>query len=114
MEPNFRLANTTDIDILIDFMRQFYAIDNYPFEEAAARTAMQTIVQDSSLGRVWLINNGDEAVGYIVLTFGFSLEYRGRDAFIDEFFVLAPLRNQGIGSKTIEFVLAACHGLGIR
>ena len=83
MEPEFHLANPAGIDTLMEFMRQFYAIDQYPLDEQAARTALEKIVADPSLGRVWLINHEDEAIGYIVVTFGYSLEYHGRDAFID-------------------------------
>ena len=113
MEPEFRLANSTDIDKLMEFMRQFYAIDQYLFDEQAARTTLEKIVVDLSLGRVWLINHEDEAIGYLVVTFGYSLEYHGRDAFIDELFVKASHRNQGIGTKAIQFALEACPELGI-
>jgi ribosomal protein S18 acetylase RimI-like enzyme len=113
MEPIFRLANETDIDLLIAFMRQFYAIDNYLFDDAAARAALTRLVLDSSLGRVWLIYREDEAIGYIALTFGYSLEFHGRDAFIDELFVLADQRQQGIGTKAMQFVIDACPDLGI-
>ena len=114
MERQFRLANPADIDTIIEFMRQFYAIDDYPFEEHAARTALENIVHDLSLGRVWLITVGEAAIGYIVVTFGYSLEYRGRDAFIDELFVLASHRNQGVGTRAIQFAVEACPALGIR
>ena len=114
MEPEFRLANSTDIDKLMEFMRQFYAIDQYLFDEQAARTTLEKIVDDLSLGRVWLINHEDEAIGYLVVTFGYSLEYHGRDAFIDELFVKASHRNLGIGTKAIQFALEACPELGIQ
>ena len=78
MQPEFRLAYANDIDTLMEFMRQFYAIDQYPFDEQAAGTTLEKIVGDSSLGRVWLINHEDEAIGYLVVTFGYSLEYHGR------------------------------------
>ncbi len=113
MQPEFRLANPTDIDTLMEFMRQFYAIDQYPFDEQAARTTLEKIVGDPSLGRVWLINHEDEAIGYLVVTFGYSLEYHGRDAFIDELFVTTNYRNQGVGTKAIEFVLEMCPELAL-
>jgi ribosomal protein S18 acetylase RimI-like enzyme len=47
------------------------------------------------------------------LTFGYSLEYQGRDAFIDELYIDVAHRNQGIGSKTLQFALAACRELDI-
>ena len=114
MEPEFRLANSTDIDNLMEFMRQFYAIDQYLFDEQAARRTLEKIVDDLSLGRVWLINHEDEAIGYLVVTFGYSLEYHGRDAFIDELFITTSHRNQGIGTKAIQFALEACPELGIQ
>jgi GNAT superfamily N-acetyltransferase len=113
MEPTFRLAKDSDIDILVEFMRQFYAIDGYPFEDVAARRAMGKIVQDPTLGRAWMICDGDVPIGYIVLTFGYSLEYQGRDAFIDEFYIDAAQRNKGVGSKTLEFALEVCLELDI-
>jgi len=113
MEIQFRLANFADINTLVEFMRQFYSIDQYPLDEQVARTALEKIVGDPSLGRVWLINHEHEAIGYIAVTFGYSLEYHGRDAFIDELFVTASYRNQGIGTKAIQFVLEVCPELGI-
>jgi ribosomal protein S18 acetylase RimI-like enzyme len=114
MEPEFHQAKSADIDTLMEFMRQFYAIDQYLFDEQAARTTLEKIVDNSSLGRVWLISHEDEAIGYLIITFGYSLEYHGRDAFIDELFIMASYRNQGIGTKTIQFALEACPELGIQ
>jgi len=113
MEPEFRLATTADINLLIEFMRQFYAIDQYPFEEHAARTALERLLCEHTFGRIWLIAIGDEAIGYVVVTFGYSLEYHGRDAFIDELFVIASHRKRGVGAKAVQFVLDRCLDLGI-
>ena len=113
MQPQLRIATSDDLTLLVDFMRQFYAIDNYPFDAPIARQVIQQIVEDGSLGRVWLIDYAGAAIGYVVLTFGFSLEYRGRDAFIDELFLLDAYRGQGLGTQILQFVLDACPALGI-
>ena len=114
MEPQFRIANDTDVNTILPFMRQFYAIDQYPFDELIACTTLTDLVRDSSLGRVWLVSDGDEAIGYVVVTFGYSLEYRGRDAFIDELFIVDSYRGKGVGSKVMQFVLEACPDLDIQ
>jgi GNAT superfamily N-acetyltransferase len=111
-ETHFRLANTADLDLLVGFMQQFYALDQYPFDELIAREALKTLLEESSLGRLWIISQ-EEAIGYIALTFGYSLEFHGRDAMIDELFLMAPYRNQGIGTKTLQFVCEQCRHLGI-
>jgi ribosomal protein S18 acetylase RimI-like enzyme len=113
MQPELRIATSDDLTLLVDFMRQFYAIDNYPFDAPIARKVMQQIVEDGSVGRVWLIDYAGATIGYVVLTFGFSLEYRGRDAYIDELFLLETYRGQGLGSYILQFVLDACPALGI-
>jgi ribosomal protein S18 acetylase RimI-like enzyme len=95
-------------------MRQFYAIDHYPFEEKAARSTLKQMIDDSAFGRIWLIAKNGEVIGYVVVTFGFSLEYRGRDAFIDELFIVEDQRNQGVGTKAVQFVIDNCPDLGVR
>ncbi|MDZ7367696.1 MAG: GNAT family N-acetyltransferase [candidate division KSB1 bacterium] len=75
---------------------------------------MEKILQDHSLGRVWLIQDGDEAIGYVVLTPGYSLEYHGRDAFVDEICIRQSHRGKGIGKQIIQFVEEACRDLDVR
>ena len=52
-------------------------------------------------------------VGYVVLTFGFSFEYKGQDAFIDELFVKTEYLNQGIGNITMEYLKEQAKEIGI-
>lgn len=111
---DFRLANVADLELLLDYMQQFYAIDNYAFDAPGARQAMKTLLEGAALGRVWLICQAGEMVGYVALTFGYSLEFRGRDAFIDELFLLPTYRNRGIGTQVIAFVFEQCLQLGIK
>ncbi|WP_339380679.1 MULTISPECIES: GNAT family N-acetyltransferase [Cyanophyceae] len=47
-------------------------------------------------------------MGYIVLTFGYSLEFRGRDAFIDELYIRESYRGQGVGMSVIQFIESVC------
>jgi len=49
-----------------------------------------------------------------VVTFGYSLEYGGRDAFIDELWVHERVRGQGIGTRALHMAEAACREQGIQ
>jgi GNAT superfamily N-acetyltransferase len=40
----------------------------------------------------------------LALTFGFSFEYGGRDAFIDEFFIKEGFRGKGIGKLVLKLL----------
>jgi diamine N-acetyltransferase len=82
-EPSFRAAEESDSETLIAFMREYYALDGHGFDVRKAHVALTTLLRNPNLGRVWLILDG-EPVGYIVICFGHSLEWLGRDAFVDE------------------------------
>jgi len=104
MEPIFRIATDADPELRLAMMREYYAYDGHAYDEARARVALVTFLREPSFGRAWLICDAETPVGYIVLTFGYSLEYLGRDAFIDELYLRESHRGQGWGSQTLKFV----------
>jgi ribosomal protein S18 acetylase RimI-like enzyme len=53
-------------------------------------------------------------VGYVILTFGYNIEYKGRDAFIDEFYIEKEYRSRGIGKETMDYVVKESKKLGIK
>jgi GNAT superfamily N-acetyltransferase len=113
MEPSFRIATDADADLVLGMIREYYAFDHHPFDPDKARAALIGLLREPAFGRVWLICAREAVVGYIVLTFGYSLELLGRDAFVDEFFLLESHRGQGWGRKTMEFVEEAARALGV-
>jgi len=114
METSFKRAEMSDMEILMEFIQEFCEVDHHPFDDSSVRVALTKIVSDDSLGRVWLIQHNSKAIGYIVLTFGYSLEYRGREAVIDEIYILESHRGQGIGKRAIEFVEEVSPSLEIK
>ncbi len=114
MGATFKIAEGADIEILLKFMREYYEFDHLPFDEQVARAALTKFVDDEALGCVWLICYEGEAIGYLVLTLGYSLEYGGRDAFIDEVYIRASHRGCGIGQSALTFAEEVCRALGVR
>ncbi len=114
MEPSFRLADPSDADALVEMMRGLYEHDRTPFDEPGHRAALAQLFADESYGLPCLILLGAEVAGYVVITFGFSLEFRGRDAFIDELFVKDEFRGRGLGAAAILFAEGVCRERGVR
>ena len=112
-EPSFRLATELDAVPLLKFMREYYAYDGHGFDDKKARAALTTLLRDRNLGRVWLILDGEAWVGYVVIAFGYSLEWLGRDAFVDEFYLLPAYRGRGWGRATMTFVEETARSLGV-
>ena len=53
-------------------------------------------------------------MGYVVLTLGYSLEYHGMDAFVDELYVAPNERGHGLGKRALALVETGCRKLGVR
>lgn len=114
MTINYRVAAISDLTLLLELVKEFHKSEQLAFDETVDRDVLANLLADASLGQVWLIQQEDEAIGYIILTLGYSLEYRGRDAFIDEFYIRPNYRGQGIGTQTLAFVEDACQVLGVK
>jgi ribosomal protein S18 acetylase RimI-like enzyme len=119
MDPTFRTATEADADLLLPLMREYYAYDGHAYDEPRARLALVNFLREPSFGQAWVIfdgamPDGETPIGYIVLTFGYSLEYLGRDAFIDEFYLRESHRGRGWGRKALEFVEEAARTADVR
>jgi GNAT superfamily N-acetyltransferase len=112
-DPNFKPATPDDIEALLAMMRDFYAHEGLAFDEAIARRASLGVIGADALGRVFLIILANELAGYAVLTFGYSLEFHGRDAFVDELYLRDEYRGQGIGKRALEFLAGVCADNGV-
>ena len=109
----FRLATAGDVPALLELQSTYYAEDEYSFDDTVARESWQRLLSHASLGTVWVAEAGSQLVSYVVLTLGYSLEYRGRDAFLDELYVLPAWRGQGLGRRALAIVDSACRNLGV-
>jgi hypothetical protein len=61
-------------------MREFYQEGRMPFDERAGRAALRGVLADPAHGRALLIEVAGAVAGYLVVCFGWSLEFHGRDA----------------------------------
>jgi len=111
---DLRAAGVDDLDLLLDLMQGLYVFDHMPFDPARARGALVVLLADSSRGRVFLIEVRGEAVGYAVLTLGYSLEFAGRYALLDELFILEAYRGRGAGRQVLGFLEAVSRSLGVQ
>lgn len=110
----FRLANDRDVATLLELQRAFYDHEGYPFEMAVAERSMRELLSNPMFGRLWVIEHEARVAGYLVVTFGFSLEFRGRDAFVDELFLAPWARGAGLGTTAIRVAEQSCIEAGIR
>jgi GNAT superfamily N-acetyltransferase len=114
MVISFRLGTAKDFDELLPMMHDFYDFERLPYDESLLRRLLSKLISDETLGRLILFHYGNSLIGYMVLAFGFSLEFHGRDCFIDEFYIRPERRSQGIGTDAVAFAISICRELGIK
>lgn len=112
---DYRFAAATDADFprLLPVLREFYEVEHLPWNEAALRRALATLVADATAGRLRLIERDGEIAGYFVLGFCFSLEFGGRYGLLDELFVLPAHRGGGLAKRALAEIEALCRAEGL-
>jgi ribosomal protein S18 acetylase RimI-like enzyme len=83
------------------------------FDEGAARATFHKLLSLPAFGRVWMLCEDRKSVGYIILTIGFSFEFHGYDAFIDELYVEAAHRRRGYGGQAVTFLEKKALEMGV-
>jgi ribosomal protein S18 acetylase RimI-like enzyme len=114
MAVAFRPATTADEPALLELMREFYRHAAMAWDEAAARAALHGLLADAGLGRALLIELDGALAGYLAVCFGYSLEFLGRDAFVDELYVREAFRGRGLGARALEIAADLCRECGVR
>ncbi len=113
LTPRIRAATRADIDELLVLQAGYYREDGYEYHQAEARTAWEVLLTDTTVGRVWVAALPTALIGYVVVTFGFSLEYRGRDACLDELYVVPEWRRRRLGSSLHATAETGCIEAGV-
>jgi GNAT superfamily N-acetyltransferase len=109
-----QLAARQDIPQLLELMTDFYAESGYELDRATAQNAFETLIADSRLGFVWLLEADGNAVGHLVLTLKFAMEYGGLSGCLDDLFVRPAFRNRGLSSAALRDLRAFCFEHSIR
>lgn len=92
-----RPATADDVDAILTMMEDFNAIEAIPFDRAVFAPRVRTLVGDRALGAILVFTVDGAVDGYAVVTWGWDLEFAGRDAFLTELYVAGARRGQGVG-----------------
>jgi len=110
-----REAATADEPELIRMMRLLAEQEpgKIRFDEAAARATLLKFWSLPAFGAIWVVCEGSKPIGYVILTIGFSFEFHGHDAFIDELYIDAGYRRRGYGRQAVAFLEKRARERGV-
>ena len=107
-------AEVNDIEVLKSLISQYHRFENIAMSDSTRVKAFSSLIGENQFGRIWLILSSEKVIGYIVLCFGYSIEFRGRDAFIDELYIQKPHRGKGFGRAVLAAIKNEANNLGIK
>jgi GNAT superfamily N-acetyltransferase len=105
MPISIRQATLADIETLFELMRHMQLDDPWeePFHEPAVSANLAELLQNPLYGLAYIVReNASSPIGYLVICFDYSLEYRGIGAWVDELFVEPGYRGKGIGTQLLD------------
>lgn len=109
----YRVVPAEEANLLASMMRAYYAFDGHEFDAAVVARTLAEFLDNPAYGLAWFIEVDGADAGYMVMCTGYSLEFGGRDAFVDEIFLHESFRGQGIGRRALEHMVAEAQRLGI-
>ncbi len=106
--PSCRLVECgpSDADALLAMMADFNVLEEIPWTADKCRAPLQRLLASADLGVAALILERDVTCGYALLTWGYDLEWQGRDAFLTEFYLLPAARGRGLATRAMALVEA--------
>lgn len=114
MSAQLRLARPEDLERLMGLAAAFHAEMGIELDEERRQAALLPLLEGIPHGCVYLIGPARAPLGYAVLTFGWSVEFGGMDAFVDEIYVRPAVRRRGIATETLLELPKALASGGIK
>lgn len=105
-------AGDADCAGVLQLARLFHAEDGHPLSERG-EVAIGHLLENRTFGTIMKLVLDETLVGYTVISFGYSIEWGGRDAFIDDLYIAESQRGAGLGRLVIERVADWLQSAGI-
>ncbi|MDH3387203.1 MAG: GNAT family N-acetyltransferase [Gammaproteobacteria bacterium] len=113
MKTELRQASTQDLPQLLPLVRAYHEFEHIDSSETLRESALRRLLADPGCGGIWMIHADNLLAGYIALCRGFSIEFNGFDAFIDEFYLNPEFRGKGVGKAVLEAIKQEARKLEI-
>lgn len=114
MSAALTLAGPDHLEKLDALVAAFHAEHGIALPDDKRRDGLRPLLEGIPHGAAYLIGPPRAPIGYLVVTFGWSLEFGGLDGFVDEIYVRPGVRGRGIASETLQALPRALAGAGLK
>ena len=109
-----RPATLADLADVLPRTRALNDHESIGIADDKLEAALRTLLADRNLGGVWIIERAAQPIGYAIVTFGFDLEFGGRDAWLTELWIDETARGRGAASAALDLLDEQLRALDVR
>jgi ribosomal protein S18 acetylase RimI-like enzyme len=109
-----RAASSADLDDILPRTRALNDHEGIEIATPQLKAALEKLLADHSLGGVWVIEDAAKAIGYAIVTFGYDLEFGGRDAWLTELWVDEKSRGRGAATTALSLLEPELRALDVK
>lgn len=111
---SIRRAAPSDLALVLPRTRALNDHEGIAISDAHLEAALRTLLADATLGAVWLVQKSGAVVGYAIVTFGYDLEFAGRDAWLTELWIDDAARSSGAGGAALALLEVDLKSLDVK
>lgn len=110
---SLHLANDDDAPKLLPLVAAFHSEMGFDTDATHQEAAVRPLLNNLPHGAIWLIGPRRAPVGYVAISFGWSIEFGGMDAFVDELYIRPAVRRRGMGFDALNGISRALSDGGV-
>lgn len=109
-----RRAATDDLAEVLDRTRRLNLEEHIEIDPVVLEAATRRLLDTPELGAIWVVERDRVIVGHAVVTYGYDLEFGGRDSYLTELWIDPPVRGHGAATRLLEQIATELRGDDIR
>ncbi len=114
MTAALRLGRPEDLDRLTALVAAFHAEEGVEQDSDTRKAALLPLLEGIPHGCVYLIGPTRAPLGYVIITFGWSVEFGGMDGLVDEIYIRPAVRGRGIATEVLTELPKALAEAGLK
>lgn len=114
MTTAITLANAEHAAQVLGLMARYHEEAGLPFDDSHRADVAAPLLDGSPLGAVWLIGPGRAPLGYVMVSFGWSMAHGGMVGWLEEVFIRDSVRSRGIGTEVLHAVVVNLRQAGLK
>ena len=114
MSAVLTLGKVAHLEKLLPLCAAFHAEEGIASTEESRTAGLLPLLEGNPYGAIYLVGPPRAPSGYAVVCFGWSVEFGGLDAILDELFVRPSVRGRGIATEVLISLPNALKEYGLR